>query len=138
MCFVCTCHEEWTHWGCSAILIKWTNVAMFPCILFCVSILSFLLNVLNDKDTMWSVFLVSPVVPYAMLGIRFVPLLWALPTSKPFLYVETNQELSHPNRNCELWGFSFQVSKLKLRCKKMGLWIVFSVRSCMVCKGNVS
>ena len=40
-----------------------------------------------------------PVVPYAMLDLRFVPLLWALPIPQPFLSVETNQELSHPNSN---------------------------------------
>jgi hypothetical protein len=44
-------------------------------------------------------------------------LLWALPTLKTFLSVQSARRLSHSVSNCKLWGLSFQVSEWDLRCK---------------------
>lgn len=62
----------------------------------------------NFKET--NVSCVSHLLPSS--DIRYVTLVWALPTSRAiFLVVGSDKKLSHMVSNCKLQTFSFQVSE---------------------------
>ena len=51
--------------------------------------------------------------------LRYVALLWALPTSNIIMISRSNRESSHQDSKCVSRKPLFQVSQSKLRCKKL-------------------